>query len=94
LLPIKDGGGTNLKTAEAIVSGHRIVATPTAFRGFDKYRDAKGVTIATTRQGFVGGIRQALASEPLNLSRAELAARLEVTWSQVLRGVDIARGIA
>lgn len=37
LLPLTSGGGSNLKTAEALVAGKQIVATPTALRGFTEF---------------------------------------------------------
>ena len=39
LLPIASGGGSNLKTAQAILSGKRILATEYAFRGYSDYRN-------------------------------------------------------
>jgi glycosyltransferase involved in cell wall biosynthesis len=46
LLPITSGEGSNLKTAEALVSGRPIIATTHAFRGFESYLDQPGVSIA------------------------------------------------
>ena len=37
LIPVVSGGGSNLKTAEALVSGKEIVATEFAFRGFEQF---------------------------------------------------------
>ncbi|MDH6208378.1 hypothetical protein [Aurantimicrobium minutum] len=37
LLPMTSGGGSNLKTAEALLAGKRVIATPIALRGFTKY---------------------------------------------------------
>lgn len=45
LLPIAYGGGTNLKTAEALTSGRPIVASQQAFRGFKKYSGEKFVSV-------------------------------------------------
>lgn len=45
LLPIGYGGGTNLKTAEALTSGRPIVASQQAFRGFKEYSGAKFVSM-------------------------------------------------
>jgi hypothetical protein len=45
LLPIGYGGGTNLKTAEALASGRPIVATQQAFRGFKEYSGEKFVSL-------------------------------------------------
>jgi glycosyltransferase involved in cell wall biosynthesis len=57
VLPITYGGGSNLKTAEALVSGLPIVGTSIAFRGFEEYVDWAGVTIADEPAAFATGIR-------------------------------------
>ena len=46
LLPKTRGGGSNLKTAEALLTGHTVVATSSAFTGFEPWRDQPGVMIA------------------------------------------------
>lgn len=45
LLPIPYGGGSNLKTAEALSSGRPIVSTTKAFRGFEEFMDSENVYI-------------------------------------------------
>ena len=45
LLPIYEGGGTNLKTAQSIVSNKAIIATEFSFRGFEKYMYSDGIFI-------------------------------------------------
>lgn len=45
LLPITSGGGSNLKTAEAIVSGRKVLATSYAFRSFEEYKSLPNVYI-------------------------------------------------
>ncbi len=57
LLPITFGGGSNLKTAEALSSGLPIVGTSIAFRGFEEYRDLPRVTIADTPEEFSNAVR-------------------------------------
>jgi glycosyltransferase involved in cell wall biosynthesis len=59
LLPITAGGGTNLKTVEALLSGKPIIATTTAFRGLERYAALPQVTIANTAEDF----RDALARQ-------------------------------
>jgi glycosyltransferase involved in cell wall biosynthesis len=46
ILPKMYSGGSNLKTAEAIVSGRPIVATKLAFEGFEPWIGLNGVAIA------------------------------------------------
>ena len=45
LLPKTHGGGSNLKTSEALLTGRPIVATTQAFVGFERWAGASGVTI-------------------------------------------------
>jgi glycosyltransferase involved in cell wall biosynthesis len=52
LLPIGYGGGTNLKTAEALASGRPIVATQQAFRGFEEYSGAKFLSLVENSLDF------------------------------------------
>lgn len=53
LLPITSGGGTNLKTAEALLAGVEVVATTTAFRGFEALTGLERVRIAETPDAFL-----------------------------------------
>lgn len=64
ILPIVSGGGTNLKTPEALYSQKPIVATSMAFRGFEEHRSAAGVEIADTPAAFQAAIRRIPASPP------------------------------
>jgi hypothetical protein len=45
LLPKTRGGGSNLKTSEALLSGRPIVGTEQAFVGFEPWRGVPGVTV-------------------------------------------------
>jgi hypothetical protein len=45
LLPKTRGGGSNLKTSEALVAGRPVVATTQAFVGFEPWQDAPSVTV-------------------------------------------------
>jgi len=61
VLPLREGGGSNLKTAEALYSGLPIVATTVAMRGYDAFHDIEGVIIADEASSFAAGMRQILA---------------------------------
>jgi hypothetical protein len=52
LLPIEYGGGSNVKTAEALLSRRPTVATTAAMRGFDAFLEAPNVTIADRNVDF------------------------------------------
>lgn len=44
-LPIPYGGGSNLKTAEALVSGRPVVGTSISFRGFEDFSNSDNVKV-------------------------------------------------
>lgn len=87
LLPITTGGGSNLKTAEAILSGRPIVATAHAFRGFEKFIELPGVFIAPTSDQFKLKVKELLESDfiPTDVENDDL--RHEVTWDFSLNKV-------
>ncbi len=57
LLPITIGGGSNLKTAEALMSGKPIVATERAFRGYEEFLSAPGIRVGNSRREFAAAMR-------------------------------------
>jgi hypothetical protein len=62
LLPIEYGGGSNVKTAEALLSRRPTVATTAAMRGFDAFREVPNMTIADGNVDFGTAMRAALDS--------------------------------
>lgn len=60
LLPIVSGGGTNLKTAEALFSRKPIVATTCAFRGYEAFIDFPNVRISDDPHEFRALLKQQL----------------------------------
>jgi len=84
LLPIEFGGGTNLKSAEAIASGKWVITTSVAMRGRDAFRDAPGVVVADTPKAFRKAMIQVMNSPPLKLSARDRAARDKLYWDHVL----------
>jgi len=93
LLPIQIGGGSNLKTAEALVLGKWIVATSTAFRGFETFKSGTGILIADTPAQFREAMLQALNEEPPPLSEAEKARRDGLHWDGCLRDSGYAESL-
>jgi hypothetical protein len=84
VLPLTQGGGTNLKTAEALWAGKHIVATTVAMRGFERFIGARGVHLADDPATFKRVLRVAMESEPLRLSEQEIDARRSVLWESCL----------
>lgn len=102
-LPIHHGGGTNLKTAEALALGKWVVATSTALRGFERFSGAEGVIVTDTPADFRQAIRQVLLRPALVISEPSRIARDTLYWDRcfadsdlpqflsVLNGVDMPR---
>jgi len=84
ILPITRGGGTNLKTAEALWSGRHVVGTRTAMRGFEDFCDADGVAVAGTPSEFQDAILEAMRKPALQLKSSERRDRARVLWDSTL----------
>lgn len=85
LLPITEGGGSNLKTAEAIVSGKKVVATDYAFRGFEELKELSNIYTASNAVNFRNAIIEALSSEIIERNEAELEVEKKVLWQNCLK---------
>jgi hypothetical protein len=82
MLPIEYGGGSNIKTAEALLSDRRIVASPASMRGFGEYLNLPGITVADGPAAFGAAVLSALADRsPALRSSASVAA---LTWDATL----------
>lgn len=92
VLPITTGGGSNLKTAEAIYTGNPVLATPHALRGYGDAARWPTVTVANTADAFRRALRT-LLDQPRPALPADYArVRDEVTWQQTLRPLADALG--
>lgn len=85
ILPITMGGGTNLKSAEAIWAGKHIVATTKAMRGFERFIRGQGISVADDSASFCNAILHAFAKPNLTLSAQERVAREVVLWKHSLK---------
>ena len=85
ILPITRGGGTNLKTAEALWSGRHVVGTTISMRGFEDFSSTRGLVIADEPSAFQKAIREAMSSPPLQLEAAERQQRSRVLWASTLK---------
>jgi hypothetical protein len=84
LLPKTRGGGSNLKTAEALLSGQPIVATSHAFVGFEPYHNLPNVWIEDDPFHFWKRVRELLAKPTGRLDPADMATRRELEWQACL----------
>ena len=87
VLPITYGGGSNIKSAEALFSGKPVVGTPTAFRGFDAFVRLPGVARVAARPSvFRKAVAKALTTAtPSPDSPAQRALRQSLLWQHSLR---------
>lgn len=95
LLPVFDGGGSNIKTAEAVYSGKPIIATSMSMRGYEAYLQLPEITIADTREDFQNAVRKALSpsAAPSPSSAATTTAdrlRAKLLWRECLAAVPAA----
>ena len=88
ILPITSGGGTNLKTAEAIWAGCHIVGTQIAFRGFEEFQLSQGVKVAKTSKEFRQLVRSAMSSQQNMCNPEDRESRRKVLWSECLQSLE------
>lgn len=84
ILPITFGGGSNIKTAEALFSGKAVVGTTWAFRGFEPYVALPGVRRVDGVNEFRNGVLGALRAPVGSSAPEEAAVRAGLLWSRVL----------
>jgi hypothetical protein len=80
ILPIIGGGGSNLKTAEALISNKSIIATTFAFRGYEKYIQNDNIYIANTKEEFIDKIKLLLNKNLPSDGRSKAPINKELTW--------------
>jgi hypothetical protein len=86
LLPITQGGGSNIKTAEAIYSGKLVVGTSTSFRGYEDYVHLPEITIADDVPAFRRSVMRFLVeAQPAPVGSASDALRERLLWTHCLR---------
>jgi hypothetical protein len=81
IVPMLDAGGSNTKTAQALLSRKSLIATPDALRGFEAFERSPGVHVRTTPQAFIAEIVRQLESEEREYERPETDA---LRWSSTL----------
>ena len=84
LLPITSGGGSNLKTAEAILSGRPIVATQHAFRGFEGFTDLPHVYVCDSVESFQSTVTRLVSEGYIPTDTENTERRQSVVWENCL----------
>lgn len=86
VLPITTGGGSNLKTAEALVSGKPILSTKLAFRGYDEFASFPGVYLTDDPVEFRRKLRDLLLNgTPAARSPEQVRQVEKVLWKNLLK---------
>lgn len=85
ILPITRGGGTNLKTAEAIWSGNHVVATNKALRGFEEFASDMGIWRTSSPTDFCRAVEISLASPRNAISLDDRKKRSNLLWNNCLK---------
>lgn len=83
LLPISHGGGSNIKTAEAIHSGRPMIATSVAMRGFEDCIGIRNLYIADNVEQFTSRMRD-LAGRRDFVATDNSPERDAVVWDRAL----------
>ena len=91
LLPITEGGGSNLKTAEAIIANKKVVTTTHALRSFEWFKDFPNVWVADTKKEFQKSIVKALKTPFVERTPEQEKQTLKVTWESCL--ADLVREV-
>lgn len=84
ILPITEGGGSNLKTAEAILANKKVVTTSHALRSFEWFASFPNVWVADTMKDFQGAIVKAMRAEFINRTPRQEAQAKKVEWTSCL----------
>jgi len=83
LLPIQYGGGSNVKTVEALLSGRPTIASEAAMRGFSEFSQAPGFRVAGDPASFAGATLDAL-SRPFQARVPDFPALSSLLWESTI----------
>jgi glycosyltransferase involved in cell wall biosynthesis len=90
ILPITEGGGSNLKTAEALISYKPVVATKYAMRAFEDFTSYPTVNVSNEPSEFRNLVANAIRNEKTELSQQEKKELEKVTWKSCLKEAVLA----
>jgi glycosyltransferase involved in cell wall biosynthesis len=89
ILPISDGGGSNLKTAEAIISCKPVVASEKACRGFSDVEQYSNFYICNGSDEFKNKMKTLFSEgNQVELSLDEIRLREKVCWNECLKNLS------
>ena len=91
ILPIREGGGSNIKAAEALNSGKHVLGTAVGLRGFEVLtQQLDGVHVENDPGRFRAELTRLLGSPPLLPDPALAPLRDSLLWHNTLSGLSAA----
>ncbi|HWK65507.1 MAG TPA: glycosyltransferase [Rhizobiaceae bacterium] len=96
VLPIPYGGGSNIKTAEAIYSGSYVIGTRPAFRGYESFLGLPEVNVVADSASLHRTIRHVLSRERIDTNRQnnDMSLRDTLLWENCLAELpELARNL-
>ena len=88
LLPITEGGGSNLKTAEAVAADKKVVTTSHALRSFEWFADFPNVWVADTKDDFHDAISRAFDAPRRERTAQQREQAAQVLWPERMRNFE------
>lgn len=88
VIPKTSGGGSNLKAAEALISGKKVVTTALGLRGFEQFSSRVNVNVCEMGPTFVQKTDELVSDKSLTSSDLLLPS-VDLSWKLVMR-----RGVA
>ncbi len=86
ILPIHSGEGSNLKTAEALMSGRPVISSRHAMRGYEEYINHPLLTLADNSREFKKAVQGALLSSKVTVRDEEIHAIAgRLSWESALQ---------
>lgn len=85
ILPILEGSGSNLKTAEAILADKQVVATTKALHSYDDYLSLPNLVVADNSDNFIRGMDLFLHEKKKPRSAEEKLLASGVLWQNTLK---------
>lgn len=84
ILPILEGGGSNLKTAEAILADKQVVATTKSLHSYERYLKLPNLAVADTKKEFVQAMVKGVRTQKKQRSAEERRLAEGVLWQNTL----------
>ena len=85
ILPLTEGGGSNLKTAEAILADKQVVGTTKAFHSYEKYMDLPNIVVTDSSDKFRQAMDTFLHTDKVDRTVSESALAEGVLWKNTLK---------